>query len=90
MVDVGAQIILQGMATDLEDGPLDPAGLVWSSDVDGALGTGDNLIVSDLSQGAHTLTLAAQDSSGAWGYATARVIVGGSGVSLPLILRGGW
>ena len=64
---VGGQlIILEGDAYDNEDGQLSGAALTWSSDVDGALGSGDSLTVnaSTLAEGAHTITLTAQDSDG--------------------------
>ena len=36
--------------------------LVWTSNLDGALGTGDELIVADLSPGVHTVTVTATDA----------------------------
>ncbi len=64
---VGGQlIILEGDGYDNEDGQLSGAALSWSSDLDGALGDGDSLAVnaSTLAEGAHTITLTAQDSDG--------------------------
>ena len=64
---VGGQlIILEGDAYNNEDGQLSGAALSWSSDLNGALGDGDSLAVnaSTLAEGAHTITLTAQDSDG--------------------------
>ncbi|MCW8998434.1 MAG: fibronectin type III domain-containing protein, partial [Kangiellaceae bacterium] len=56
-------IDLVGEATDSEDGDLSSI-IVWSSSLDGALGTGAALNVS-LSTGEHILTAQVEDSSGA-------------------------
>lgn len=64
---VGTQMVfLDGLAYDQEDGSLDDAALVWSSDVDGILGSGETLsvIAADLTEGQHTITLTASDSDG--------------------------
>jgi len=55
------QLLLQGSAYDLEDGPLADSSLTWSSSIDGALGTGSNLLVN-LTPGSHTITLTAVDA----------------------------
>ena len=47
----------------LEDGDL-TAGLEWSSDLDGVLGTGGSVAVSTLSVGDHTITVSVTDSQG--------------------------
>ncbi|MDP1919378.1 MAG: PKD domain-containing protein, partial [Myxococcales bacterium] len=71
---LGTAAMLRGTATDLEDGALTGASLVWTSSRDGALGTG--LMVSPmLTQGVHTLTLTATDSMGAMGTASITVSV---------------
>jgi hypothetical protein len=54
---------LIGNATDAEDGALPDSALVWSSDLDGPLGTGNNLTVT-LSAGQHLLSLEVTDSDG--------------------------
>ncbi len=62
--------------------------MTWSSDRDGALGEGEQLEVSSLSPGWHTLTLGATDSSGQVGSDHVRVFVGTpQRVYLPLIIR---
>lgn len=65
-------IALQGSAEDPEDGALTGESLVWRSDQDGTLGTGE-IVVADLSPGEHVLTLEATDSEG--GKAVARITV---------------
>jgi hypothetical protein len=61
-----AAIVLEGFASDLEDGELIGASLVWESDRDGHLGDGEQLILPGwaLSSGAHEITLTATDSNG--------------------------
>ncbi len=58
------QVTLQGSAYDLEDGSLDDTAFAWSSDLDGFLGTGATFSTSELSTGAHVITLTVTDSDG--------------------------
>ncbi len=60
-ITLGTPLWLQGYAYDLEDGTLDDADLGWSSNRDGALGTGEQVLTS-LSPGQHTVTFTATDS----------------------------
>ena len=60
----GASISFQGAGTDVEDGNLSGTSLVWTSSLNGALGTGSPLSVSTLSSGDHTITLTVTDSFG--------------------------
>lgn len=60
--DVGVQIPFEGAAVDVEDGEVKGNALVWTSDLDGALGTGNSLIRDDLSAGDHRIDLTATDS----------------------------
>ena len=70
--DVGATLAgdqpayLSAGVSDAEDGVLDGASVVWTSDRDGQLGTGALLSVSpaDLSEGQHLITVTATDSAG--------------------------
>lgn len=66
---VGELIKLQGYAVDLEEGMVASGSLSWSSDLDGALGTG-GLIEVTLSEGTHTITL-----DGGGGAASATTVV---------------
>jgi len=65
---VGSQgIAFQAHASDLEDGDLTGSNVVWTSSIDGQFGTGAEFFVAadQLSEGAHTITATATDSSGA-------------------------
>jgi hypothetical protein len=72
---VGAAIQFQGSASDPEDGPLTGVRLVWTSSLDGQLGTGASFSRDDLSEGAHTITLRATDSEGESRAATVSITV---------------
>jgi len=74
-VDQGTALVLEGVGTDMEDGPLPASSLAWSSDKDGSLGSGELLITSSLSVGDHLLTLQASDSSGETATASVHVTV---------------
>jgi chitinase len=58
-----------GVANDLEDGALTGAALVWTSDLDGQLGTGETFNATP-SLGVHTITLTATDADSNSGIAT--------------------
>jgi hypothetical protein len=59
-------INFSGTATDLENGDLPQGALVWTSDLDGQIGTGGTATAS-LSVGVHIITLTGTDSRGASG-----------------------
>lgn len=71
----GEFINLQGIATDKEDGNLSGESLEWYSQIDGLLGTGENLIIKTdnvdalnnkaMKNGEHIITLVAKDDWGA-------------------------
>ena len=71
----GQRIEFRGTATDDEDGVLPDASLAWSSNRNGAMGTGSSLDYKDLSVGSHTITLTATDSDGLKGNATVAVTI---------------
>jgi hypothetical protein len=78
--------LLQAGGYDNEDGPLGDEAFTWSSDRDGALGSGEELIADGLSRGHHTLTLRAADRDGHFSEQTVSVWVG-TRVYLPLTVR---
>jgi hypothetical protein len=69
-----AQIVFSATAADPEDGALTGAAVVWTSSVDGAIGTGASFSRT-LSIGAHTITAAATDAAGATGAASVDITV---------------
>ncbi|HUF86819.1 MAG TPA: S8 family serine peptidase [Thermohalobaculum sp.] len=56
-------ITFTGSASDTEDGDL-TASLAWTSDLDGAFGSGGSVSTSTLSVGRHTITASVTDSGG--------------------------
>ena len=79
-------VFFWGEAYDLEDGTLEDVALSWSSDIDGFLGTGSQLLVNSLTPGAHSITLTATDSDGQMGTDSVGLFVGHK-IYLPLILK---
>ncbi|MBT3958556.1 MAG: hypothetical protein HN645_01025 [Gemmatimonadales bacterium] len=69
----GATVDLEGMGSDPEDGSLTGSALTWSSDIDGALGSGASVSTTSLSGGMHVITLTATDSHGAQANATTQI-----------------
>ncbi len=69
----GDPVTFQGSAIDPESGTLSGSALTWQSSLDGTLGTGFSLTTSDLSTGAHTITLVAMDPAGGSGSAQASI-----------------
>ncbi|MCP3960810.1 MAG: DNRLRE domain-containing protein, partial [bacterium] len=61
--NVGASVSFAGTASDPEDGDL-TAGLTWTSDLDGVIGSGGSFSTSALSLGTHTITASVTDSGG--------------------------
>lgn len=82
----GALVVLQGTATDLEDGGLPDEAMQWSSDRQGSLGFGPSVAVNTLEAGEHTITLTAADSFGQTTSVSVPIFVGHR-VHLPLIRR---
>ena len=69
----GATILFEGTASDTEDGDL-TASLVWTSDLDGQIGTGGSFSTT-LSDGNHTITAEVTDSGSATGSSSIAVEV---------------
>lgn len=83
-------VILSAEAQDVEDGPLGDDSLVWTSSLDGVLGTGTELIVAELSPGLHLITVTATDSDGNRSTASVNLLAGtGEPLKtyLPIVLR---
>jgi hypothetical protein len=59
--ETGVSIAFTGVGTDPEEGSLTGASLVWTSDFDGEVGTGQSFSAS-LSAGSHIVTLTVTDS----------------------------
>lgn len=76
-VSSGASVSFAGSATDAEDGDITNS-LVWTSDLDGQIGTGGSFSAI-LSEGSHTITAVATDSENATGSAVVNVTVDGGG-----------
>jgi hypothetical protein len=74
----GATVTFSGSAQDAEDGVLTGASLVWTSTIDGPLGTGVSL-ARVLTAGAHTITLTATDAHGATAAASVAIVVSDPG-----------
>jgi hypothetical protein len=79
----GTAVTLEGSGDDPEDGALPSDALLWTSDLDGALGSGASLVVPTLSLGSHTLTLTALDRQGATGTTAIGLTVAPVGANLP-------
>ena len=56
-----SKITFTGIATDVEDGPL-TSSIIWSSNIDGVIGSEGSFNLSTLSIGMHTITASAMDS----------------------------
>ncbi len=70
---VDSSIPFDGSGIDPEDGILGDAALVWTSDVQGDLGTGANIMAALSTTGLHVITLTATDSDGNTGTASITV-----------------
>jgi len=64
-----------GAGTDPEDGQLTGNSLVWTSNKDGQIGTGQSFTKTNLSVNTHTITLTAKDSKGATGTDSVTITV---------------
>lgn len=59
-------VIFRADVGDAEDGALSNNDIIWTSNIDGVLGIGNNIniLASDLTEGTHIITLTATDSAG--------------------------
>jgi hypothetical protein len=76
----GTSVTFSGSASDVQDGNL-TASLVWSSNLQGQIGTGGSFSRSDLVVGTHTITASATDSGSLTGTASVTLIVQSSGTA---------
>lgn len=74
----GADITFTNSSTDTEDGNLSST-CVWSSSLNGALGSGTSITRNTLVPGTHTITASVTDSGTLTTVATINITVGGSG-----------
>ena len=75
-VELASELTLTGSGLDVEDGELTGASLVWTSSINGFVGTGESLSTPALSNGWHVITLTATDSGSLTGTASVSVLVG--------------
>lgn len=68
-------INFQGTASDIEEGTLTGQDLVWRSNLEGQIGTGETLAVTDFVEGEHTISLTATDGGGASAADTISMVV---------------
>ena len=79
----GEMVTFTGSGTDHEDGDLTGSALVWTSSLDGQIGTGTSFTRDDLSTGTHTIRLTATDSDGGSGTASVTITVYGTEPIVP-------
>jgi hypothetical protein len=70
----GSPVKFTAAAQDFEDGNLS-ANITWTSSLDGDLGTGGSLSITDLSAGVHTIQAIATDSAGLTGAAMTTITI---------------
>lgn len=70
----GTSVTFTGSSTDAQDGSLS-AGIVWTSNLMGQIGTGASFSRSDLTVGTHTVTASSTDSGALTGTAVVQISV---------------
>ncbi|MGI9038054.1 MAG: leishmanolysin-related zinc metalloendopeptidase [Gemmatimonadota bacterium] len=81
----GESVTFSGTANDPDDGALTGAALVWTSNLDGPIGTGATFSRNDLSGGSHLIALTATDDDGAIGADTVSLTIMGAGTGVVTI-----
>ncbi len=61
---VSTSVTLQGTAYDVDEPSIPDTNYAWTSNLDGALGTGKEISISNLTPGVHKITLTVTDSDG--------------------------
>jgi hypothetical protein len=79
----GTPVLLTASAFDAEDRAVAGDSIAWSSSIDGALGTGSELLVGDLTAGSHTITATVTDSDGLNDSQSTQLLIDGSLVQQP-------
>lgn len=85
-VPVGTLVTFSGSATDDPDGDL-TASMAWSSNLQGALGTGGSFSRGDLVVGTHLITASVTDTGGLTGTATVSITVQAPPYTLSVVGR---
>lgn len=83
--NVGETITFTGSAKDYKGNDIASSSLLWSSNINGAIGNGTTMTSGILSKGQHTITLTAKDTKGNSGSAFIIITVGDS-ASSPVVL----
>ncbi|RLT43494.1 MAG: hypothetical protein DWI57_04260 [Chloroflexi bacterium] len=83
---VSQTVSLAASAYDAEDGQLADAAFAWTSDQDGALGTGGALNLDTLTAGQHEVSVTATDSDGSSTTVTRTVAIGQDVTAVPNLL----
>jgi len=73
--EVGKAIQFSGSARTFWGGTITGDSLSWTSNIDGALGKGEDVITSSLSAGTHIITLSATNASGEIGTEALSILV---------------
>ena len=73
--EAGQAIPFSGSARTFWGGTITGDSLAWRSNIDGEIGTGENVITSTLSVGTHIITLSAANTSGEIGTETISLLV---------------
>jgi subtilisin family serine protease len=80
----GASVTFSGSASDVQDGNLS-ANIVWSSSLQGTIGTGASVSSSTLMVGTHVITANVSDSGNLTASQSITLTVNGNGGALPAI-----